>query len=141
MSDGKRKKLKLKLSQPSSKGVTPQGSRAGSPERGGDGGTKSNAGSQASGPGTFTYTSKSICRAPSLSYILLTQIFAHADTFVYPTGAELQAHVPPEGIRLSELMKFFPGAARPERKGKFADVMKAHLRYDRATKLLTPKNK
>lgn len=59
MSDGTRKKLKLRLSQPSSKGVTPQGSRAGSPEQGGDGGAKSNAGSQASGPGMFTYTPES----------------------------------------------------------------------------------
>ena len=58
MSDGTRKRIKLKMGMPGSKSGSPKGSRAASPTRG----AASSGGSRAVSPGTFSTITLLLCR-------------------------------------------------------------------------------
>ena len=141
MSDGTRKKSKLKLSPAASKKGSPQASRAGSPERGA-GDAAANPGAAATGKSSSIADTHLTCAlSPSSVAPLINHApFPTIEPFAFPTSAELLAHVPPGGIRVGQLMKCFPGAAQTEqRKKKITEMIRAHLFYDKASKLLKPR--
>lgn len=56
-----------------------------------------------------------------------------------PSAEDIRARVPPEGIRVGELMKFYKGhIVGDERKSQFTKLMKENSRFDKDTKLLKP---
>ncbi len=115
MSDGTRKRIKLKLGQPSKNG-TPQGSRSGSPDL-------SNA--------TTVRNAQGISRpgSPAIPPV--------ADTKTIPTAAEIRSLVPASGMKMNELLTHFKGQVESsEQKPQFMALLKANTRYDNSTKTL-----
>ncbi len=56
-----------------------------------------------------------------------------------PSAEDIRARIPPQGIRVGELMKFYKGQiVGDERKSQFTKLMKENSRFDRDSKLLKP---
>jgi len=56
-----------------------------------------------------------------------------------PTAEDIRLRIPPQGIRVGELMKFYKGQiVGDERKAQFTKLMKENSRFDKATKLMKP---
>ncbi|KAL6718229.1 transcription factor IIF subunit tfg1 [Lecanora helva] len=122
MSDGARKRQKLKLNAPSKNG-TPHVSRGASPEVPSTNVVKTAAGAGISRAG-------SPVSAPTTATSPTTDL-------PFPTPAELRAQVPPTGIKTNSLLSCFKGRlVGEERRDRFMDMMKRHTRFDPATKLL-----
>ncbi|KAI4213181.1 MAG: hypothetical protein LQ351_004127 [Letrouitia transgressa] len=112
MSDGTRKRIKLKLNMSPSPDRSPQGSRAVSPEV-----KAERAGSKAGSPPPEPIAPFDI------------------------TGDEIIAHIPPEGITVTALVKYFKVRIGKEKENmkKFQVLMKDVTKFDSTTKLLNAK--
>lgn len=61
------------------------------------------------------------------------------NTAPFPTAAELRARIPATGLKVAELLAFFPGqVVGDERKQRFTKLMRENTRYDKPRKLLLP---
>ena len=136
MSDGSRKRIKLRLGVPASKVGSPTSSRAGSPDLVTGAGTAADR-SRAGSPGK----SLNIVAFLEMTFVVLTSGFYFIDIVSFPTAAELKTRIPPEGITVGDLLKSFKGAVvGEERKAKFTELMRGVSRYEKTTKLLKPIN-
>lgn len=129
MSDGTRKRIKLKLNMSPSPDRSPQGSRAVSPEV-----KAERAGSKAGSP-----RKSSIHRISS--YLKVTIAAPEPIAPFDITGDEIIAHIPPEGITVTALVKYFKVRIGKEKENmkKFQVLMKDVTKFDSTTKLLNAK--
>ena len=157
MSDGARRKQTLKLNMGSKKG-TPQGSRAGSPDRGGAPAAAAAAAAVRTGtPGMFGHSPNIIAWLREIPYAdnLTVAVNANANVNVnanngfsssssieppLPTAEELRAMIPPQGLTLNELLIAFgiKKGVDGDRKAQFTKLMRANSRWDSSSKLLYP---
>ncbi|MCJ1281229.1 hypothetical protein MMC26_000547 [Xylographa opegraphella] len=122
MSDGTRKRIKLKLTRPGSGSSTPRDSRAGSPE------TVING--TVVGAATATGAVRSRAASPGAT---------SPATVPFPTAAELRALIPASGTTVAELLTSFKGAVVGlEKRDRFTQLLRTVSKYERATKLLKP---
>ena len=139
MSDGTRRKQMPKLSMGSKKG-TPQGSRAGSPDRGHAPAARTGT------PGMFGHSPNIIAWLLGLPYAdnLTPAVNAIANGGSaeppLPTAEELRAMIPPQGLTLNELLIAFgiKKGVDNDRKAQFTKLMRANSRWDSSSKLLYP---
>ena len=132
MSDGTKRRIKLKFGQ-SSKNGTPQMSRASSP----------------SAPPVGTGTPGKPFPTPPLCLLYWNSRKADVslktianDTTPQgplPTAEDIRSKIPPQGIRVGDLIKLYKGQVVGEhRKAKFTKLMRENSKYDKETKLLKP---
>lgn len=117
MTDGKRKKQKLKLRMSASPDQSPNGSRAVSP----DVKVEKPNGAAAAAP-------KAADPSAALSTVPPLDI----------TSDEALSLIPPDGIHSSELVKRFRGRISKEQMGQFRALMKTVSKYDNSTKRFMP---
>lgn len=166
MSDGTRRRVRLKLGMPSKNG-TPQGSRSGSPEVPNatvaapptkPGKVDSRAGSPGICLLSFPLLSLNIlisaistAQTAHSRVLCVTETFeipsltipsvsaAPEDPVPFPTGADIRAVVPATGLRMSELLAHFKGQINgDERKARFIKLMKENTRFEKVRKVLLP---
>ena len=142
MSDGTRRRQKVKPNVGSKKG-TPQGSRAGSPDRGAP------AVARTGTPGMlFGHSPNIIAWLLGVPYAdnLTPAVNANANANgsaaepPLPTAEELRAMIPPQGLTLNELLIAFgiKKGVDNDRKTQFTKLMRANSRWDSSSKLLYP---
>lgn len=120
MSDGTRKRIRLKLSssKKSPRGGSPEGSRAHSPDAAAAASTASTAGVTNNAPS-----------APA----------TRPSSPPFPTAEDVRAHIPVTGIKMGELLAHFRGQiVGEERKGRFTKLMRENSRFIKETKMLVP---
>lgn len=155
MSDGGRKRIKLKLSSPSSKNTSPRDSRAGSPDlppatttTAVPAGASAN-GSRAASPGKFRIPSPfkpfactwvpSTSWTNSLTPVALTAPQPAPAPAPFPTAAELRTHIPASGTTVAIILKSFKGAIdSAEKKARFTEMLRTVSKYEKESKLLKP---
>lgn len=137
MSDGARKRQKLRLNM-SSKNGTPGGSRSGSPEVTNAAKTAaSNGALRAASPGSAHLSLTMRPHGPLQSPANITPPASPTETLPFPTPAELRAMVPAGGIKTHQLLGCFKGRiTSTERQGEFLNMVKAHTKFDPGSKLL-----
>ncbi|KAI4139818.1 MAG: hypothetical protein L6R39_006090 [Caloplaca ligustica] len=118
MSDGKRKKQKLKLRMSASPDRSPNGSRAVSPE------VKTEKPNGAAAGGGTKAASPPAAPAAVSSFDI--------------TAEEVRGLIPPEGISISKLVKKFAGRITKENMGPFKRLMFSVSRYDKASAKFHP---
>ncbi|MCJ1477214.1 hypothetical protein MMC13_005885 [Lambiella insularis] len=139
MSDGGRKRVKLKLTRPGSTSPTPRDSRAGSPDVPGHS-------SRAASPGkcalhvSLPLTERIIpIFLPVVSRELIPIALGATPppAIPFPTPGELRAAIPPEGTTISVLLRSFPGAINNKVEQKrFTDMLRTISKYDKETHML-----
>ncbi|KAL8707041.1 MAG: hypothetical protein Q9225_007859 [Loekoesia sp. 1 TL-2023] len=123
MSEGKRKKQKLKLRMSASPDRSPNGSRAVSPEVKAEKPNGAAAGAKAaSPPAAAAAAAAAAATAPPLDI----------------TPEEARSLIPPEGIHSSDLVKHFRGRISKEQMGHFRVLMKSVSKYNNDTKKFMP---
>ena len=141
MSDGSRRRIKLRVGKPGSQANSQQPSRAGSPTV-----IEPDARSRPASPGNIRSNPRFVfksfisigARRCSIGDRALTNILPDLIP-PFPTAAELKARIPPEGTTISELLKVFRKAiAGKERGARFTDMLRTVSRYDKGSKILFP---
>lgn len=161
MSDGTRRKQTLKLNMGSSKKGTPQGSRAGSPDRGAGAptaivrtGTPSSSGMFGHSPNIIAWLLEVPYADNTLTAVAAAAVNANNNANnnnannanakepepPLPTAEELRAMIPPQGLTLNELLIAFgiKKGVDGDRKTQFTKLMRANSRWDSSSKLLYP---
>ena len=138
MSDGTKQRIKLKFkSGQGSRNGTPQMSRAGSP-------AAPPARTETPGKSPFVPVPRTVYAVNknngSAENNWETDIAnENAPLEPLPTAEDIRSKIPPQGIRVGDLISFYKGSVvGEERKGQFTKLMRQASRYDKDTKLLKP---
>ena len=138
MSDGTKQRIKLKFrGGQGSRNGTPQMSRAGSPAA---------PPARTETPGTSPFvlvprTLYSVNKNDGKAKDDCEIDIANENTPLepLPTAEDIRSKIPPQGIRVGDLISFYKGSVvGEERKGQFTKLMRQASRYDKDTKLLKP---